>query len=189
MGNTKVFILLAGLVAIFGIVGQAIAGTEGMVFALFIAAFMNLGLYLNSDKMALKSYQAQVLSKDEAPELYALVDRLRQKAALPMPRVAIAPHDQPNAFATGRDSKHAVVCVTKGLLDILSQEELAGVLAHELGHIKNRDMLLQTIGATLSGAIVQRARLGQVSNRDARGRANVFGPLFIIIAPVAAMIL
>ncbi len=120
-------------------------------------------MFFNSGKMALRAYRAQIVSREQAPELYDIVDRLRQRAGLPMPALAIAPHEQPNAFATGRSPEHAVVCVTEGLTRLVDRDELEGVLAHELGHIKNRDMLLQTVSATMAGAITNLSRFGMVA--------------------------
>jgi heat shock protein HtpX len=183
MSNLKVFVLMAAMTAIFAAVGGALGGTGGAWIALAFAVVMNFFAYFNSSKMVLRSYKARTISERDAPELYATVDRLRQKAGLPMPTVAIAPHRQPNAFATGRNPDNAVVCVTEGILDILDQDELEGVIAHELGHIKNRDMLLQTVSASLSGAITNIARLGG-------GRTNSgLGPLAVIFAPIGAAIL
>ena len=186
MGSIKVFVLMAGLTALFGVVGQALGGSQGMWMALGLAAVMNFVAYFGSAKAVLKAYQARVVSPDEAPELYATVDRLRQRAGLPMPTVAIAPHEQPNAFATGRNPENAVVCATQGLLDLVDQDELEGVLGHELGHVKNRDMLLQTVSATLAGAITNLARFGMYAPRRS-GRA--MGPLAALLAPFAAMVL
>src|SRR5512146_2265549 len=134
MNNTKVFVLLAGLAALFGAIGAALGGEQGMITALIIAAVMNVGLYFTSGSLVLRMYGARTVTAAEAPELYAMVDRLRQRADLPMPTVAIAPQAQPNAFATGRNPEHAVVCVTEGILGTMSREELEGVLAHELAH-------------------------------------------------------
>jgi heat shock protein HtpX len=144
---------------------------------------MNFFAYFNSSTMVLKSYKARTVTREQEPELYDIVDQLRQNAGLPMPTVAIAPHRQPNAFATGRNPDNAVVCVTEGILKILDRDELEGVIAHELGHIKNRDMLLQTVSASLSGAITNLARLG-----GARTNSGL-GPLAIIFAPIGAAIL
>ena len=144
MNNVKVFTLLAGMTVVMGMLGQAMGGQSGMLIALLIAWLMNFYMYFTSSTKVMKAFKAQVITHEQAPELYAIVDKLRQRAALPMPTVGIAPQQQPNAFATGRNAEHAVVCVTRGLLDMLDQDELEGVLAHELGHIKNRDMLLQT---------------------------------------------
>jgi hypothetical protein len=136
MGNAKVFLLIAGLTALFGMVGGAIAGQGGALVALVIAGIMNFIAYFNSSTMVLKAYGAHTLRRDEAPKLYDTVDRLRRNAGLPMPTLAVAPQPQPNAFATGRNAEHAVVCVTQGLLQVLNQDELEGVLAHELGPIR-----------------------------------------------------
>lgn len=190
MNNIKVFVLMAGMIAIFGVIGASIGGEQGMFIALIFAAGMNLLAYFNSASMALRSYGAQIVTTEEAPELYETVDKLRQRAGLPMPTVAIAPHPQPNAFATGRNAKNAVVCVTQGLLQLVTQDELEGVLAHELGHIRNRDMLLQTISASISGAIGNLARMGMQTrlSRD-DGRRNPLAPLLVLLAPLAAMII
>ncbi len=160
MSNVKVFVLMAGMTALFGAVGGMIGGQGGMMMALVFAALMNVVMYWASAKMVLRMYGAQTLTREQAPELYDMVDRLRRRAGLPMPTLAIAPHDQPNAFATGRDYDHAVVCVTQGLLQLVPRDELEGVIAHELAHIKNRDMLLQTVTATLAGAISNIAQFG-----------------------------
>jgi heat shock protein HtpX len=128
-----------------------------------------------------------VVGPGEAPQLHALVDRLRQRAGLPMPTVAVAPHQQPNAFATGRNPDNAVVCVTQGLLSLVTEEELEGVIAHELGHVKNRDMLLQTVTATLAGAVTNLARFGMMA--PPRDGDRPMGPLAMLFAPLAAMML
>jgi heat shock protein HtpX len=187
MSNVKVFVLLAGMVALFGVVGGLIGGQGGMLIALAIAAVMSFAMYFNSGKAALRAYRAEVVGRDRAPELYDIVDRLRQRAGLPMPTIAIAPHQQPNAFATGRNAEHAVVCATEGLLHLVDREELEGVIAHELGHIKNRDMLLQTISATMAGAITNLARFGLFTGGG--NRRSAFGPLAALLAPLAAMII
>lgn len=187
MDNVKVFVLLAGMVALFGVVGGMIGGQSGMLLALAIAAVMSFVMYFNSGRMALKAYKAQVVTREQAPELHDLVDQLRQRAGLPMPTVAIAPHAQPNAFATGRSPENAVVCVTQGLMQLVDRDELAGVIAHELGHIRNRDMLLQTVSATMAGAITNLARFGMYAPRERRG--SPLAPLAALAAPFAAMII
>ncbi len=187
MSNLKLFLLMAGLTALFIVIGGAIAGEVGALIALAVAFAMNFYAYFNSSQMVLKAYKARTVSRNEAPELHEIVDRLRQEAGLPMPTVAIAPQRQPNAFATGRNPENAVVCVTEGLLEILNRDELEGVIGHELGHIKNRDMLLQTVSASLSGAIVNLSRLGMFSGSRSSGRS--LGPLAVILAPIAAMAL
>lgn len=188
MDNVKVFVLLAGMVALFGVVGGMLGGQGGMLVALAIAAVMSFMMYFNSGKMALRAYKAQIVTREQAPELYALVDQLRRHAGLPMPTVAVAPHPQPNAFATGRSPENAVVCVTEGLMQLVDRNELAGVIAHELGHIKNRDMLLQTVSATMAGAITNLARFGMLAPGE-RGRGSPLAPLAALAAPFAAMII
>lgn len=189
MNNIKVFLLMAAMMAIFGVVGGAIANQEGMFIALAFGAMMNFMMYFNSANTAMRSYGAQTVTPEQAPKLYETVDALRRKAGLPMPKVAIAPHPQPNAFATGRNSNNAVVCATQGLLQLVSQDELEGVMAHELGHIKNRDMLLQTISATMAGAITNLARVGILPQARAKGRSNPLAALMVVVAPLAAMII
>jgi heat shock protein HtpX len=188
MNNLKLFVLMAGLTALFGAVGGYFGGQGGMVAALLFAGVMNVFMYYTSDKVVLRMYGARVVSAAEAPELYSMVDRLRQRAGLPMPTVAIAPHDQPNAFATGRNPEHAVVCVTEGIVRAVDREELEGVIAHELAHIKNRDMLLQTITATMAGAISNLAWFGMFAGRgdDDEGGSPITGLLMVILAPLAA---
>jgi heat shock protein HtpX len=188
MSNFKVFVLMAGLTALFGALGGFIGGQAGMGMALVFAAVMNVAMYWGSSTMVLRMYRARAVTPAEAPGLYALVDRLRRRAGLPMPTVAIAPHAQPNAFATGRNPRNAVVCVTEGLLQLLSEEEIEGVVAHELAHIQNRDMLLQTVTATLAGAIGNLAHFGLFFG----GGDEDDNPLALlgmaILAPIAAMI-
>lgn len=188
MNNLKVFTLLAGMVALFGVVGGMLGGQSGMLLALVIAAVMSGFMYFNSGKMALRAYRAQVVSREQAPEIYEIVDRLRQRAGLPMPQVAIAPHEQPNAFATGRSAEHAVVCVTQGLVQLVDRDEIEGVIAHEIGHIKNRDMLLQTLSATMAGAITNLARFGMYAPAEGR-RGLPLAPLAALLAPIAAMVI
>ena len=189
MNNIKVFVLLAGMTALMGMLGQALGGQGGMLIALLIAGVMNFYMYFSSSTKVMKAYKAQTITREQAPQLYDIVDKLRIRADLPMPTIGIAPHRQPNAFATGRNAEHAVVCVTQGLLDLVNRDELEGVLAHELGHIKNRDMLLQTITATMSGAVTSLARFGLYSPHQGEGRGSAIGPLLAIVAPVAAMII
>ena len=186
-GNVKVFVLMAGLTAMFVGIGGSIAGENGMWIALLLAGAMNFVAYFNSARSALRGYRTRVVSAAEAPELHAIVDRLRQRAGLPMPSLAVAPHPQANAFATGRNPANAVVCVTEGILKTLTPDELEGVLAHELGHIKNGDMLLQTISATLAGALGMVSRLGLSVPRQDGGRA--VNPLAVLLAPLAAMLI
>jgi heat shock protein HtpX len=191
MNNVKVFALMAGMTALFAALGGAFGGQNGMLMALLFAGVMNFAMYFMSSKMVLKAYRAQVVGPEQAPELYEMVDRLRQRAGLPMPTVAVAPHEQPNAFATGRDPQHAVVCVTQGILRTLSRDELEGVLAHELAHIKNRDMLLMTFTATMAGAITSVAHFAMFfGGRSDDGDSNPFtGLLMLLLAPLAATII
>ena len=186
MNNVKVFALMAGLTALLVAIGGAFGGQSGMMMAFVLAAGMNVFAYYSSDKMVLRMYRARIVDPASAPELYAMVDRLRQRADLPMPTVAIAPHAQPNAFATGRSPEKAVVCVTEGLLQMMSREELEGVIAHELAHIKNRDMLLQTVTATLAGAISNLAWFGMFFGGRDDDSSPVGGLLTVILAPIAA---
>lgn len=191
MNNVKVFVLMAAMTALLGAIGGVVGGQSGLIMALLFAGLMNVFMYWNSSKMVLKMYRAQVVDRTQAPELYEMTDRLRQRAGLPMPTLAIAPHDQPNAFATGRDYNNAVVCVTDGLLKLVNRDELEGVIAHELAHIKNRDMLLQTVTATMAGAI---SMLGQMAlwfgGRDEEGNSSpVAGIVMFFVAPLVAGII
>jgi heat shock protein HtpX len=192
MNNVKTFILMAGLMALFLVVGQAIGGQQGLMMALVMGSAMNFIMYFFSDKMVLKMYGAKVITRDDAPQLYDMVDRLRQRAGLPMPVVAIANQDQPNAFATGRNAHHAVVAVTRGILTAMPKDELEGVIAHELAHIKNRDMLISTVAAGIAGAIGYLPYLlmfGGGRSDDGEGQHPLVGMAMIIIAPIAAMII
>ena len=188
MNNFKTFILMAGLMALFMAAGQALGGFNGLILALIIGSGMNFVMYFFSDRMVLKMYGAKVVTAEQAPELYGMVDRLRQRAGLPMPLVAVAPHDQPNAFATGRNPEHAVVAVTTGILNYMPQEELEGVVAHELAHIKNRDMLISTIAAGLAGAIGYLPYLILFGMGDDDGHP-VVALVLMILAPIAAMMI
>jgi heat shock protein HtpX len=186
MNNVKVFVMMAAMTALLGAVGGAVGGSNGLVIALLFAGAMNVFAYWSSASMVLRMYKAQTVTAAQAPDLYEMVDRLRQRAGLPMPTIAVAPHEQPNAFATGRNPEHAVVCVTQGLMRLMSRDELEGVIAHELAHIKNRDMLLQTVTATIAGAIGALAQFAQFAaifgggNRDGEG-GNPFAGLIIAI--------
>jgi heat shock protein HtpX len=190
----KVFMLMAGLTALLMLFGQYLGGQGGAMLFLGIAAVMNIGMYWFSDRAVLRMYKAQVIGPDDAPELYQMVDRLRQRAGLPMPTVAISPQDQPNAFATGRGPDTAVVCFTRGILQALPPKELEGVTAHELAHIKHRHMLVSTLAATMAGAV---AMLGSVARwgmiLGGGGRNNDNNPfaviLMAILAPIGAMII
>jgi heat shock protein HtpX len=193
MNNMKVFVLMAGLTGLVVALGGLIGGGTGAIMALVLSAGMNLFMYWSSSKLVLRSYGAKVVTEAEAPELYRMVDRLRKNAGLPMPTLAIAPHAQPNAFATGRNPEHAVVCVTEGILTLVNKDELEGVLAHELAHIKNHDMLLQTIAATMAGAISNLAQFafffGGSHSDDDDGGSPFAGILMLILGPIAAMVI
>jgi heat shock protein HtpX len=192
VNNVKVFVLMAGLTALLVALGGAFGGQSGMILMAGFSAVSNFVMYFASSKMVLRAYGAQVVGPSEAPELYEMVDRLRQRAGLPMPTVAIAPQEQPNAFATGRNPANAVVCVTEGILRLVSRDELEGVIAHELAHIKNRDMLLQTIAATMAGAISSIAQFGFLfggHGDDEEGSNPFAGLLMMIVAPIAAMLI
>jgi heat shock protein HtpX len=187
---------MAGLTALLAAIGQYIGGSGGAVMMFLFAAIMNFSMYWWSDKMVLRMYRARVITPAEAPELYAIVDRLRQRAGLPMPTLAISPQPQPNAFATGRDPEHAVVCCTAGIVQALPQDELEGVIAHELAHIKHRHMLVSTIAATMAGAVSMIGRMAMWGaifgggGGDRRDRDNGFGGLImLIISPIIAMII
>ena len=189
MSMLRTSLLLAGLTALFLALGYLIGGQTGMVIALIIAIATNIFAYWNSDKMVLRMYNAQEVDRRSAPELVGLVQQLAGRAQLPMPRVYIIDEAQPNAFATGRDPRHAAVAVTSGLLRTLSHQELAGVLAHELAHVANRDTLIMTVTATLAGALGMLANFGWLlgGNRDNQSGfiANI---LAMILAPLAAML-
>jgi len=191
MNNVKVLVLMAGLTALVVSIGQLLGGGTGASIALLMSAAMNLFMYWGSSSMVLRAYGAKVITPNDAPALYEMVDRLRQRAGLPMPTVAIAPQEQANAFATGRNPENAVVCVTQGIMRTLSNDELEGVIAHELAHIKNRDMLLQTIAATMAGAISNLAQFafffgGRSDDEDSN---PVAGIVMLIVAPIAAMLI
>jgi heat shock protein HtpX len=180
--------LMAVLIVLFALVGSFLGGTNGMLIAFGVAVVMNAGSYWFSDKVVLKMYGAEIVERADAPDLYDAVDRLRQRADLPMPRVAVIPSDQPNAFATGRNPQHAVVAVTSGIQRMLSQDELEGVIAHELAHVKNRDILTSSIAATMAAAITLLARFGFFfgGGRD----RNLFATLaMLIVAPLAAFLI
>jgi heat shock protein HtpX len=188
--NVKTLLLMAFLTGLFVGVGWAFGGRELALIGLVMAGLMNVGSYFFSDKIVLKMYRAQVVTREQAPEFYSIVERLSRKAGLPMPKVAILPQDQPNAFATGRSPKHAVVAATRGILEILSPEELEGVMAHELAHVKHRDMLIGTIAATLAGALTYLAhsRLFWGGGRDREGGGNALGLVVLVLAPIAAIL-
>ncbi len=199
MGNQiRTTILLAVMTALILWVGQLLGGRQGMIIALIFAAAMNFFSYWYSDKLVLKMYRAGEVNPAQAPELYETVRRLTQRAGLPMPKLYVIPQQTPNAFATGRNPEHAVVAVTEGLLNIMEHDEVAGVLAHELAHVKNRDILIGSIAATMAGAIMVLATMarwsaifgGAGSNDDEGGGTGFIGLIAMsIIAPMAAMII
>src|SRR6202790_3045523 len=156
----KTTLLLTGMTLLLMLAGRAFGGQNGMLMALAFAAVLNFVSYFFSDKIALATYRAQPVGRDDLPRVYNIVERLAQKVSRPMPKVYLIPTDSPNAFATGRNPNHASVAVTQGILGLLNDEELEGVIAHELGHVKNRDILISSIAATLAGAITMLARMG-----------------------------
>jgi heat shock protein HtpX len=192
MGATRTAILLAGLTALFVAIGYVLGGQSGMLIALVIAAATNLIAYWNSDKIVLRMYGAQEVDARSAPELYGLVEQLSRRAGLPMPRVYVIDEAQPNAFATGRNPENAAVAATTGLLRMLNHQEIAGVIAHELAHIKNRDTLIMTVAATLAGAISGVANIFAFTSMFGGNRENAPHPLFalliMIVGPLAAML-
>jgi len=180
--------LMAVLIVLFALVGSFLGGTNGMLIAFGLAVVMNAGSYWFSDKVVLKMYGAEIVERADAPDLYDAVDRLRQRADLPMPRVAVIPSDQPNAFATGRNPQHAVVAVTSGIQQMLDQDELEGVIAHELAHVKNRDILTSSIAATMAAAITLLARFGLFLG-GGRDRSLFATLAMLIVAPLAAFLI
>jgi heat shock protein HtpX len=195
MKNTaKTVLLLGALTGLLVGLGSAFAGRGGAVFGFVIAAAMNLGSYWFSDKIALKMSRARPVTRAEAPELYAITEQLVRRAQLPMPRLYVIPSDQPNAFATGRNPEHAAVAVTEGIMQRLSPEELEGVLAHELAHVRNRDILIASVAATIAGAISfisTMARWGAIfgGGDDEESPGGFIGLLVAsIVAPIAALV-
>ncbi|GAC1437310.1 MAG: zinc metalloprotease HtpX [Terriglobales bacterium] len=194
MGNTfKTALLLTALTLLLMGIGRAFGGENGMLLALEIAAVTNFVAYFFSDKIALATYRAQPVTRKQLPRAYNIVERLTQKIGLPMPKVYVIPTDSPNAFATGRNPQHASVAVTQGILSLLNDEELEGVLAHELGHVGNRDILISSIAATIAGAVTFLSRFGFFfggsSDREERGGGGLGGLLMLILAPIAAMLI
>lgn len=192
MNQIKTLLLLTGLAVMLVLIGGYIGGKQGATIALVFAIVMNFGSYWFSDKIVLTMYRAQEVTEAEAPDLYRLVHNLATQAGLPMPKLYIIPDESPNAFATGRNPSHAAVAVTQGILRLLSWEELAGVLAHELAHVKNRDILIQTVAATIGAAITYLAQFGFLfggRSDDEEGGSSFVGMLLMmILAPIAAMI-
>ncbi|CUU35583.1 MAG: zinc metalloprotease HtpX [Fimbriimonadales bacterium] len=190
----KTGILLTALTLLLIAIGNMLGGQTGLLIALVLAAIMNLGAYWFSDKLVLAMSGAQPISEQEAPELYAMVRRLCQRANLPMPRLYLIPEEQPNAFATGRDPHHAAVGITQGLLRLMDRQEVEGVIAHELAHIKNRDTLIMAVAATIAGAISYLAHMFYYASlfagsRDERGGNPIAALAMLILAPIAATII
>ena len=199
MGNTfKTAFLLTALTLLLLFIGRAFGGQRGMVLALVLAAIMNFVSYFFSDKIALAAYRAQPVTREELPRAYEIVERLTQKIGIPMPKIYVIPTESPNAFATGRNPSHASVAVTHGILGLLNDEEMEGVLAHELGHVSNRDILISSVAATIAGAITMlasMARWGMIfggfggRDREDRGGGGLAALFMIIVAPIAATLI
>src|SRR5262245_31945685 len=197
MNTTKTVVLMVGLTVLLVLIGGAFGGRQGMIMAFMFASVMNLFSYWFSDKIVLRMYHAQEVSEADAPVLYSVTRDLAMKMNMPMPKVYIIPSDAPNAFATGRNPNHAAVAATQGILRMLTKEELAGVMAHEMGHVRNRDILIGTIAATIAGAISMLANMAQWAmifgggrRDDDRGAGGLIGGiLMIILAPIAAALI
>jgi heat shock protein HtpX len=194
MNSVKTVFLMTAMMALFLLVGYALGGNSGMTIAFIFALIMNFGSYWFSDKIVLKMYRAQQVTREQAPKFYNMVEQLAQNANLPMPKVYIINDPTPNAFATGRNPKNAAVAATTGILQSLNNDEMAGVMAHELAHVKNRDILVSTIAATLVGSITYIAQiagwaamLGRGNDRD--GGSGLGGLILIILSPIIAMLL
>jgi heat shock protein HtpX len=193
----KTTLLLTGMTLLLMLAGRAFGGQNGMLIALAFAAVLNFVSYFFSDKIALATYRAQPISREDLPRVYNIVERLAQKVSLPMPKVYLIPTDSPNAFATGRNPNHASVAVTQGILALLNDEELEGVIAHELGHVRNRDILVSSIAATLAGAITYLASVarwgmifgGMRGEREDRNGGGIAAIAMIFLAPLAAMLI
>jgi heat shock protein HtpX len=192
MNWMKTFLLMGALTALVVLIGDLLGGRQGMVMAFALAIIMNFGAYWFSDKIVLSMYGAQQVDESQAPRLFSIVRSLAAGAGLPMPKVYIIPADQPNAFATGRDPNHAAVAVTEGIMRILNEDELEGVLAHELAHVKNRDILIGTIAATIAGAVMMISRFALFfgGSRDDDREGNPLVMLVaMIVAPIAALLI
>jgi len=191
----KTFAFMAAMVVLFMVVGQALGGRGGMMTALVMALAMNFFAYWFSDSLALRMNGAREISYQDAPDLYQLISSLAERAGLPMPKVCVVDNDTPNAFATGRNPEHAAVAVTTGLIRLMTRDELEGVIAHELGHIKNRDILISSISATMAGAISYLATMAQWSllfggrSDDGEGGSPVAAIVSMIVAPLAASLI
>ncbi len=198
MNTLKTALLLTSLTLLLLFIGDYFGGQNGLILAFLFAGVMNFVSYFFSDKIALAMYRAQPVTREQAPRLYQIVERLTGKTGLPMPKIFVIPNDSPNAFATGRNPNHASVAVTQGILGLLNDDEMEGVLAHELGHVRNRDILISSVTATIAGAITFLARMGAWGamfggyggrdNRD-RGGGGLTALLMLILAPIAAMLI
>lgn len=192
MNTLKTALLLTALTLFLVLIGEYFGGRNGMVLALVFAGIMNFVSYFFSDKIALAMYRAQPVTREQAPRVYGIVERLTQRIGLPMPKVFVIPTESPNAFATGRNPQHASVAVTQGILGLLNDEELEGVLAHEIGHVRNRDILISSVAATIAGAITMVARMGFWfgGSRDDRDRGGgIMALAMLILAPIAALLI
>lgn len=192
--NLKTLVLLAALTGLIMLIGGIVGGQSGLVIAFVFAMVMNLGSYWFSDKIVLSMYHARELAPSESPLIHKMVEELSHNAGIPKPRIYVVPEEAPNAFATGRNPEHAVVAVTEGILKILQPEELRGVLAHEIGHIANRDILIQSVAAVLASVVMFLANMAQFAaifgGRDREGGGNIFGMLLMaILAPIAATLI
>src|SRR6201747_577083 len=188
----KTAMLMAAITALFVVIGGMIGGSKGMMLALLIALGMNFFSYWFSDKMVLRMYNAQEVDEASAPQFYRMIRELATRAELPMPRVYLINEDAPNAFATGRNPEHAAVAATTGILRVLSERELRGVMAHELAHVRHRDILISTVSATMAGAISMLANFAMIfGGRDSEGRSTnpVVGILVMLLAPIAASLI
>src|SRR5947207_2077482 len=198
MNTFKSTLLLVVLTLFLILIGDYFGGQNGMVLAFLLSVVFNFGTYFFSDKIALRMYNAQPVTREQLPRAYEVVERLTAKQGLPMPKIYVLPTESPNAFATGRNPQHASVAVTRGILQLLDDEELEGVLAHELGHVSNRDILISSVAATLAGAITMIASMGRWAmifggyggrDRD-RGNGGGLGALFmLVVAPIAASLI
>jgi len=189
MNLFKTTILLTALTLILVLAGEYFGGGQGALIAFAFAAAMNFVSYFYSDKIALRMYRAQPVTREQLPRVYAVVERLTQRAGIPMPKIYVIPTESPNAFATGRNPKHASVAVTHGILALLTDDELEGVLAHELSHVRNRDILTSSIAATLAGAITILARMAFWFGGGRRRGGGIGGLLMLLLAPLAAMLI
>jgi heat shock protein HtpX len=189
VNTLKTAFLLTALTLFLIFIGAWVGGRDGMILAFFIAAGMNFFSYFYSDKLALSMYRAQPATREQLPRVYQIVERILPRMGLPMPKIYVIPTESPNAFATGRNPSHAAVAVTQGILNLLNDEELEGVLAHELGHVKNRDILTSSIAATLAGAVTLLAHFSGLlgGGRDSRNRGG--GLLMFFLAPLAATLI